>query len=398
MQPGCTTKRQKAEIARVNAAPHSRHANPIRHADIGKPVHARRRRHGIKPKLGAERCKGALCRRHIQLALATQKIRGIQIAQHQIGIRHRRFRAALPISRRPRHRAGAARTHLQRTARTDMADGTTTRAKRHDIQAFKRNALTGHIAATAKRGIAFLDQRNIGGGAANIKSDQILPEAAFRERHARRNTTRRPRQRRARRQARRFFHRRHATMREDHENRPAIARLFQPPAQPRQITRDNGADIGIHRRGRKPFKFLDLRQNLSRGRNENPRQRLAQRLGGGVFVPRVAPGMEETHCNSFNIFLAQLLNGGIEGSVIQRDFHPPIRAQPFTHRKPQAARHQRGGGGQAHIVAFGLQPFAHFNHIAMPFRGEHRNLRPLAFQKRIGGNRGAMDDAFCLPQ
>ena len=84
--------------------------------------------------------------------------------------------------------------------------------------------------------------------------------------------------------------------------------------------------------------------------------------------------------------------------MIQRHFHPPIRTQPFTHRKPQAARHQRGGGGQAHIVAFGLQPFAHFNHIAMPFRGEHRNLRALAFKQGIGGNRGAMDDAFCLPQ
>ena len=34
----------------------------------------------------------------------------------------------------------------------------------------------------------------------------------------------------------------------------------------------------------------------------------------------------------------------------------------------------------------------------MPFRSEHRNLRPLAFQKRIGGNRGAMDDAFRLAQ
>ena len=51
-------------------------------------------------------------------------------------------------------------------------------------------------------------------------------------------------------------------MREDNEDRPAIARLFQAPAQPRQIARDNRPHIGIHRRGRKPFKFLDLRQNL----------------------------------------------------------------------------------------------------------------------------------------
>ena len=34
----------------------------------------------------------------------------------------------------------------------------------------------------------------------------------------------------------------------------------------------------------------------------------------------------------------------------------------------------------------------------MPFRGEHRNLGALAFQQRIGGNRCAMDNAFCLPQ
>ena len=34
----------------------------------------------------------------------------------------------------------------------------------------------------------------------------------------------------------------------------------------------------------------------------------------------------------------------------------------------------------------------------MPFRRQHRNLRPLAFQQRIGGNRCAMHDAVCLPQ
>ena len=187
-------------------------------------------------------------------------------------------------------------------------------------------------------------------------------------------------------------------MREDNENRPTIARLLQPPAQPRQIARDDGPHIGIHRRGRKAFKFLDLRKNFRRGGDENPRQRLTQRLGCRVFMPRVTPGMQETHRDGFNILRAQLLNGGIEGGVIKRHLHPPIRAQPFAHRKPQAARHQRWRGRQAHIVALRLQPFTHFNHIAVPFRGEHRNLGPLAFQQRIGGNRGAMDDAFCLPQ
>ena len=191
VQPCRAAESEQAEIARINAAPHGRHANPIRHADIGKPVHARRRRHGIQPKLGAEARKGAFRRCHIELALAAQEIRGIQIAQHQIGIRHRWFCAALPIGRRPRHRAGAARTHLQRTARTDMADGTTARAKGHDIQAFKRDAFTGYIAAPAKRGIAFLDQRDISGGPADIKGDQILPEAAFRQGHTSRHTARR---------------------------------------------------------------------------------------------------------------------------------------------------------------------------------------------------------------
>ena len=50
-------------------------------------------------------------------------------------------------------------------------------------------------------------------------------------------------------------------------------------------------------------------------------------------MPRIAPGMEETYRNSFNIFSAQLLNGGIEGGVIKWHFHPPIRAQPFAHGK-----------------------------------------------------------------
>jgi hypothetical protein len=34
----------------------------------------------------------------------------------------------------------------------------------------------------------------------------------------------------------------------------------------------------------------------------------------------------------------------------------------------------------------------------MAFSGEHRDLRPLAFQQRVGGDRRAMDDAIRASQ
>ena len=111
-----------------------------------------------------------------------------------------------------------------------MADGPTARAERHDVEAFERDALPTHGAATAERGFPILDQRDVGGGAADVERDEVLAQPALSQRHARRDTARRAGQRGAGGEPRGFLDRRDAAMGEDDEDIAAVAGIRQPPA------------------------------------------------------------------------------------------------------------------------------------------------------------------------
>ncbi len=223
-----------------------------------------------------------------------------------------------------------------------MADRPAARAERHDIEALQRDALARHVAPAAERGLALLHQRDVGGGAADVEGDEILPQPARRQRHARGDTARRARQRRAGGQPRRFLDRRHAAMRQNDEDRPAIARLVQPPAQTREIARHDRPDIGVHARGRDALVLLDLRQHLGRGGDEHIGQRRTHRLGGRALMRIVALGMQEADRHGLHALGGQRGDGGIERGAIERHLDTPIGAQPLAHRQAQPPRHQRG--------------------------------------------------------
>ena len=59
-------------------------------------------------------------------------------------------------------------------------------------------------------------------------------------------------------------------------------------------------------------------------------------------------------------------------------------------------RHQRGRRGHAQIVTFRLQPFPHFDDIAVALGREHADARGFTLQQRVGGGGGTVDDAGCL--
>ena len=108
----------------------------------------------------------------------------------------------------------------------------------------------------------------------------------------------------------------------------------------------------------------------------------------------VAPRMEEADRHRLHLLGLQPGNGGVERGAVERDLHMAVGADALAHRQAQAARHQRGRGRQAQVVAVGLEALAHLDHVAVALGGQHGHLRTLAFQQRVGRDRGAVDDAF----
>ena len=73
-----------------------------------------------------------------------------------------------------------------------------------------------------------------------------------------------------------------------------------------------------------------------------------------------------------------------------------VGAHALGHAKPQRARHELLRRRHAQIVAVVLQALAHLDDVAMAFGGEQADLGALVFEQRVGGDGGAVHDAFGL--
>src|SRR5437763_15178521 len=68
--------------------------------------------------LGDRRARGV----GIELQGAADEVSGVDVAEHHIGVGHRRLGAALAVADWPWHRAGAVRPDLQRATTVDPQD------------------------------------------------------------------------------------------------------------------------------------------------------------------------------------------------------------------------------------------------------------------------------------
>src|SRR5712671_147754 len=86
----------------------------------------------------------------------------------------------------------------------------------------------------------------------------------------------------------------------------------------------------------------------------------------------------------------------VERSGIERDFDPAVGAHPLADSEPQPARHQLFGRRHAQIVTVVLQPLAHLDDVAMALGRQQAEAGALVFEKGVGRDRRAVDDAVGL--
>ena len=117
-----TTRPHQHEVARIVAAFHRDAADAVDHVAVDDGVHAVGGTLDGNPQWIGDflhRLAGLL---EIERQLAAEQAIGIEIAQHQIGIRCRRFGTALPVAGRPWFRARRLRADLDEAERVNPAD------------------------------------------------------------------------------------------------------------------------------------------------------------------------------------------------------------------------------------------------------------------------------------
>jgi hypothetical protein len=85
-------------------------------------------------------------------------------------------------------------------------------------------------------------------------------------------------------------------------------------------------------------------------------------------------------------------DGRLDGAAVERRRDLAVEAHALSHPEAPRSRHEGDRRRHAQVVAVVLEPLAHLDDVAVAFGGEHADLRPLALEQRVGGDRGAVDD------
>ena len=111
-----------------------------------------------------------------------------------------------------------------------------------------------------------------------------------------------------------------------------------------------------------------------------------------AFVHRIDEGVEEADRNAFDAFaLEDRYNGSDSGSV-ERQEDVAFVVETFGYGQAQVARHQRFRQYDVQVVLVVTAFVAHRDHVAKALGGDQCGAGAFAFDHRIGGERGAVDD------
>ena len=291
MQRTRAAEGHKREVAGVMATLYRDHANGPDHMAVDDGENAARCLFPSKlQRFGDARPDNRRGRLDIERhAPAEQFCR--QMAEHHMGIGHRRLGPAMPIGRRSRSCASALRTDGQR-AIGDLRDRTAACADRHHVDHGKRQRPFADAAMLGQPDLAILDQADIGAGAADIDGDDIL-DAAGRGRSPRPDHAgSRPRKRRQRRRLADGLGPGDAAIRLHQQKRRFNLLVGQPLFQPFDIGGDARHDGGIQNRGQRAFELAHHRQNIGRAGNGVVRQFFTQYFDHAFLVAGIGKGVQ----------------------------------------------------------------------------------------------------------
>ena len=121
---------------------------------------------------------------------------------------------------------------------------------------------------------------------------------------------------------------------------------------------------------------------------------LAKALYRRRFVGRVDGRVEETDGHGLDVFVGDKPGDRADkGGRIERHPHPAIGADPLPDLDAQPTRHQRRGIACAQVVHIVAPLERDIENIGEPCGYQHGGPGALAFDQRIGHQRGAVDDA-----
>ena len=111
-------------------------------------------------------------------------------------------------------------------------------------------------------------------------------------------------------------------------------------------------------------------------------------------MDRIDEGMQQPDGDAFHPSLRQHRDQRLNRRLVQRQQDLPGVVQPLRHRQPQVTRHQWLRQHDVQIVLVVTAFVAHRDDVTKALRRDQRGAGALAFDYRVGRQRGPMNDQF----
>ena len=336
----------------------------------------------------------------IERDLAAGEARQIDAAEHDIGVGHRRLRAAACVAGRTRIGAGTVRSHCDAAQRIHARDRTAAGTDLHHIDhrnahgeatAFGESIGTSDFEMPRLLRREVVDQRELRRRSSHVERDRAVVAAARRDMARQDRAASRSALHQTHRKSARGLHRADASGGHHQQQRTVRADTMQSVLHAREIAIHHRQHVGVRHHRRGSLVLADLAADLRRNGDRHIRQLTRDQVPRPFLMHGIDIGVQETDRHRLDALLAQRRNQAIQRCITERQQHGAIGSQALGHLQPQIARNQGRRPLHIKVVLFETVFIGDLQRIAEAGSGDQRAPRPLAFDQRIGGKRGAMD-------
>ena len=388
----------QGEVARVEAAVDGDQLERVDHVVVGDAHDAAGGFVGVDAEPRSHRLDRLLDRVHVGLHLAAAEIVAVDAAQPEIGVGGGGLRPAAPVGRRARHGAGRARADAQLAVVVDPGDRAAAVADLHQVHDGDHDRVAGRGAGAPDPVVGLdpharvLDQRALGGGAADVERQHVglADEAAELGRAP--DAGRRPR-----------FHHGDGNARDRVDGIDAAVRLHdvesagevalgEARVEALQVALRHRLHVGRQHGGAGALVLAPLARDLVRGDGGDLRPQPLELGQRRLLVRRVGIGVEEADRDRLHAFRPEVRDDAGQRREVEGTQLVAVVVHAARQLAAQAARHE--GLGLFVVEVEEVRPVAarDLQRVAKALRGDEADAHAGALGQRVDDDGGAVGE------
>ena len=271
-------------------------------------------------------------------------------------------------------------------------DGTATRADRGNVNSGTHDRPPGYVGLGALDDIAMVNQGDVDGRPAYIKTDKIFDPELSGQGLGSDNATRRTGFKCCNRSVGGPAGGHNAAVGLHHRKRRCIAVRFQPLRHVVDVVCKLRLYVSVEHRGRRPFEFTPFTDQFMGSRDGNSRVSFPDPFCCQPFMCRVGITVQKADSYGLTTMPGQQTGFPVDGIQVQGNHFLTAGAQAARYFPAQVTGNQAAGRAVMGIVNFRARTPAYLQYVPETGSGEQTYLYALLLDDRVHHNRSAVKD------